>query len=53
MWRYPGPSYPDRSFLVELVDAEVDTQVQRILSLGVNQHSGSNLVPLRDRVISP
>jgi hypothetical protein len=53
MWRYLGPSYPDRSFSAELTNAEVDTWVQRILALGVNRHSGSSLVPLRDRVISP
>jgi hypothetical protein len=36
MWSYPGPSCPDRSFSAVLADAEVDTQVQRILALGVN-----------------
>jgi hypothetical protein len=28
MWRYPGPSCPNRSFSAELADAEVDTQVR-------------------------
>jgi hypothetical protein len=36
IWRYLGPSCPDRSFLNELADAEVDTWVRRILALGVN-----------------
>jgi hypothetical protein len=53
MWRYPGPSCPNRSFSAELIDAEVDTQVRKILALGVNRHSGSSLIPLRDGVVSP
>jgi hypothetical protein len=53
MWRYSGPSCPDRSFSAELADAEVDTRVRRILALGVNRHSVSDPVPLRDGVVSP
>jgi hypothetical protein len=53
MWRYPGPSCSDRSFLAELTDAEVDSWVRRILGLGVNRHSGYGPVPLRDEVVSP
>jgi hypothetical protein len=53
MWKYSGPSCPDRSFSAELADVEVDTWVQRILALGVNQHSNSGPVPLRDGVVSP
>jgi hypothetical protein len=53
MWRYPGPSCPNRSFSAELIDAEFDTQVRKILALGVNRHSGSSLIPLRDGVVSP
>jgi hypothetical protein len=36
MWRYSGPSYPDRTFSAKLADVEVDTRVQRILALRVN-----------------
>jgi hypothetical protein len=50
MWRYPRPSCPDCSFSAELVDAEVDTRVQRILALGVNRYSSSSPVPLWDGV---
>jgi hypothetical protein len=53
MWRYPGPSCPDRSFSAELVGAEVDSQLQKILALGAHRHSSSGLIPLRDGVISP
>jgi hypothetical protein len=53
MWRYPGPSCPNCSFSAELIDAEFDTQVRKILALGVNRHSGSSLIPLRDGVVSP
>jgi hypothetical protein len=51
MWSYPGPSCPNHSFSAELVDEEVDTRVQRILVLRVNQHSSP--VPLWDGVVSP
>jgi hypothetical protein len=44
---------PNRSFLAELMNAEVDTQVRKILALGVNRHSGFGPVPLRDGVINP
>jgi hypothetical protein len=53
MWRYSGPSYPDRTFSAKLANVEVDTRVQRILALRVNRHSGSDPDPLRDGVVSP
>jgi hypothetical protein len=53
MWMYSGPSCPDCSFSVELVDAEVNTRVRRILALEVNRHSGFGLICLWDWVISP
>jgi hypothetical protein len=36
MWRYSGLSCPDHPFSAELVNAEVDSQVRRILALGVS-----------------
>jgi hypothetical protein len=36
MWMYPGPSCPDRSFSTELDDAEIDTQIWRILALSTH-----------------
>jgi hypothetical protein len=36
MLRYPGPSCPDRPFLAEIADLEVDTRVRKILALWVN-----------------
>jgi hypothetical protein len=53
MWRYPVPSCPDRTFSVELVGVDVDSQVQRILALRVHRHSGSAPIPLRDGVVTP
>jgi hypothetical protein len=53
MWRYPWPSCPDRSFSAELVGAEVDSWVRRILALKAHQHFGSGPIPLRDGVIGP
>jgi hypothetical protein len=53
MWRYLGPSCPDRHFSTELADAEVDTWVRRILALEVSRRSDSDPVPLRDGVASP
>jgi hypothetical protein len=53
MWRYLGPGCPDRSFQAELGDARVDTNVLRILALGVNRCTGLGPVSLREGVISP
>jgi hypothetical protein len=53
MWRYPGHSCHHCSFPIELVNAEVDTRVWRILALKVNWYSGSGPFPLRDGVVIP
>jgi hypothetical protein len=53
MWRYPGPSYPNRSFSVELAGAKVDFLVRRILGLDAHRHSSSGPIPFRDGVVRP
>jgi hypothetical protein len=34
MWRYPGPSCPDRPFSKELGDMEINTQSHMVLAHG-------------------
>jgi hypothetical protein len=53
MWMYPRPSCPNRSISVELDDAKIDTQIQRIHALGADQNSGPSPIPLREGAISP
>jgi hypothetical protein len=53
MWMYPGPSHPDRSFSIELDNAEIDAWNQGILVHGVNRNSGPSPIPLREGAISP
>jgi hypothetical protein len=53
MWMYPGPSYPDHPFSVELDGTEVNTQIQGIVAHGADPIFGSSPIPLREGVNSP
>jgi hypothetical protein len=50
---YLGPSCLDCSLSIELDDADIDAQIQRILALEAHQNSGPSLINLREGVISP
>jgi hypothetical protein len=54
MWVYPGPSCPDRPFIVELGDTEINTRVRGggVLIHGGDLNFGSSPVPLREGVDS-
>jgi hypothetical protein len=53
MWMYPGPGCSDRSFSTKLDNAEIYTQVWRILALGAHWNSGPSPIPLREGVTRP
>jgi hypothetical protein len=53
MWLYPGPSDPDRSFYVELSNAEISTRILKVSDHGTNLKPGSGHAPLREGVASP
>jgi hypothetical protein len=46
IWMYPGSSYPDRPFFVELGDTEINTQIRGVLAHRADQNFGSGPVPL-------
>jgi hypothetical protein len=46
MGMYPGPSYPDHPTSEELSVMEVDSQIHKVLDLGVNPKPGPDPIPL-------
>jgi hypothetical protein len=53
MWRYPGPSCPDRSFSTELMDMKVNARVRKLIALGACRPSAPSTASLREGVGSP
>jgi hypothetical protein len=52
IWMFLGPSYPDRPFSEKLGDAEINTQIHRVLAHGVDLNPGASLTPLMEVVDS-
>jgi hypothetical protein len=50
MWLYPGPSCLNRFFSEELSEAEINTQIHKVLDHGANLNPGAGLAPLREGV---
>jgi hypothetical protein len=53
MWMYLGPSCSNRSFFVEVGDAEVAARIQRVLIHEPNRNSGPSLIPFREGPSAP
>jgi hypothetical protein len=53
IWMYLGPSCSDHSFSAELNNVEIETLVQRILTLEAHRNSSPSPIPLREGVASP
>jgi hypothetical protein len=52
MWLYPVPSCPDRPSFEELSVEEVDSQIDKVLDLGVNPNPRAGPSPLQEGVAS-
>jgi hypothetical protein len=50
MGMYPGPSCPDRPSSEELSMVEIDSQIYKVLDLGVNLNPKAGPVPYEDSV---
>jgi hypothetical protein len=53
MWMYPGPSYLDHPFSIELDDTEINSRMRGVFAHGADLNFGSGPVPLREGVDSP
>jgi hypothetical protein len=52
MWLYLGPSCPDHPSFEELSEAEVNSQVHKVLDFGVDLNPGADPAPLQEGVAS-